>query len=112
MTDEPLTIDMAAVNRYAGVTLPRAVPQGRREDILIKPMKMMDRPVATTDAEAVRGCNRGADPGLGAANRGLQSSPFASPAAIADDSEQPVPWVFLVAMRGAASAIVPLASTR
>ena len=33
-------------------------------------------------------------------------SPFASPAAIADDNEQPVPWVFFVAMRGAASAIV------
>ena len=27
---------------------------------------------------------------------------------MADESEQPVPWVFLVAMRGAASAIVPL----
>ena len=27
---------------------------------------------------------------------------------MADDSEQPVPWVFLVAMRGAASAMAPL----
>jgi len=34
-------------------------------------------------------------------------SPFASPAAIADESEQPVPWVFFVAMRGAASAVTP-----
>ena len=26
---------------------------------------------------------------------------------MADDSEHPVPWVFLVAMRGAASAMAP-----
>ena len=35
------------------------------------------------------------------------SSPLARPAAIAEDSEHPVPWVFLVAMRGAASAMMP-----
>ena len=31
---------------------------------------------------------------------------------MAEDSEQPVPWVFLVAMRGAASAVTPEALTR
>ena len=31
-------------------------------------MEMMDRPVAVADAEAVAGCDRGADEGLGAAN--------------------------------------------
>ena len=35
------------------------------------------------------------------------SAPLASSAAIADDSEQPVPWVFSVAIRAAFSAIVP-----
>jgi len=40
------------------------------------------------------------------------SSPFARPAAMAEDSEHPVPWVFLVAMRGAASAMIALPLTR
>ncbi len=40
------------------------------------------------------------------------SAPLASSAAIAEDSEQPVPWVFLVAIRGAANASVPAALTR
>jgi hypothetical protein len=31
---------------------------------------------------------------------------------MADDNEHPVPWVFLVAMRGAASAMMPLPSIR
>src|SRR6266702_5072488 len=34
---------------------------------------MMDRPVAMADAEAVGGCNRRADPGLGVAHRLLKS---------------------------------------
>ena len=39
-------------------------------------------------------------------------APLASSAAIADDSEQPVPWVFAVAIRCAGSAMTPLAWTR
>jgi transposase len=37
----------------------------------IKSMKMMDRPVAVADAEAIGCSNRRADPDLGIANRGL-----------------------------------------
>ena len=39
--------------------------------ILIKPVKMMDRPVAMADAEAVGRRDRGADPGLGVAHGGF-----------------------------------------
>jgi len=41
-----------------------------------------------------------------------RSCPLANPAAMADDKEQPVPCVLLVAMRGAASRITALASIR
>ena len=37
---------------------------------------MMDRPVAMADAEAVGGCYRSADPGLGVADGGLQILAF------------------------------------
>src|SRR3984893_12805728 len=37
----------------------------------IKAMKMMDRPMAVADAEAIGRCDCGADPGLGMANRGF-----------------------------------------
>ena len=46
------------------------------------------------------------------AHRGFHVLAFCQPAAMADDSEQPVPWVFWVAMRGAASAMVPRPLTR
>src|SRR3954447_21426727 len=91
-------------------------------------MEMMDRAVAVADAEAIGGRDRRADPGLGFSpgapaiaaliqvlalrTARSRSSPLASPAATAEDSEQPVPWVLRVATRGAASAIVVLASTR
>ena len=38
---------------------------------LVKPVEMVDRPVTVTDAETVGGGNRGADPGLGVADRGF-----------------------------------------
>jgi len=34
-------------------------------------MKMMDRAMAVADTEAIGGGNRGADPGLGVADRGF-----------------------------------------
>ena len=72
----------------------------------------MDRSVAVTDRETIGGGDRGTDERLGVADGGLQPAPFASSAAIADDSEQPVPWVFCVATRGAGSASTPSPRTR
>jgi hypothetical protein len=43
---------------------------------LIKPMEMMDRPMAVADGEPIGRGDRGADPGLGAANRGLKALTF------------------------------------
>jgi hypothetical protein len=42
-----------------------------RGDLLVEAMKMMDRPMAVADAEAIGGRDRGADPGLGVAHRGF-----------------------------------------
>ena len=39
---------------------------------LVEPVKMMDRSMAMADAEPVGGRDRGADPGLGMTNRGIQ----------------------------------------
>ncbi len=61
----------------------------------------MHRPVAVADRQPVGGGDRGGDIGLGRrARRSRRSRPLASPAAIADDSVQPVPCVLWVAMRG------------
>jgi len=68
--------------------------------------------MAMADAETIGRRDRGADPGLGVAHRVSNSSPFARPAAMAEDKEQPVPWVFWVAMRGAASATMLWPLTR
>ena len=58
---------------------------------------MMHRPVAVADAELVGGGDRGGDVGLGVAPRPRRGAgPCARPAAIADDSVQPVPCVFFV----------------
>jgi hypothetical protein len=38
----------------------------------IKPMEMMDRPVAMADAETIGGGDCGTDPALGVANRGFE----------------------------------------
>src|SRR5260370_24501462 len=42
------------------------------KSLSVKPMEMIDRPVAVADAEAVRGRDRGTDPGLGVADGGFQ----------------------------------------
>jgi hypothetical protein len=51
-------------------------PQSSRRDGVardsIKSVKMMDRPVAVADAEAICGRDRGTDPCLGVANRGFE----------------------------------------
>ncbi len=60
--------------------------------------------MALTDLKPIGRGDRGADLGFGLRPR-FRVLPFARPAAMAEDSEQPVPWVFLVAMRGAASAM-------
>src|SRR5450631_4379761 len=43
---------------------------------LVKPVKMMDRPVAMADTEAIGRRDRGAEPGLGGANRGFHVLAF------------------------------------
>ena len=40
-------------------------------DLLVESMKMVDRPMAVADAEAIGRRDRGADPGLGVAHRGF-----------------------------------------
>ena len=79
---------------------------------LIKLVKMMHRAVAVADGETVGGGDRGADPGLGVAHGGFHVVALGEAAAMAEDSEQPVPWVFLVATRGADSVMVPFAVTK
>src|SRR5262249_48103763 len=49
---------------------------------------------------------------LAARTASVRGSPLARPAAIADDSVQPVPWVFWVAMRSAARRTNALGSIR
>src|SRR3982074_420063 len=44
-------------------------------NVLIKAMKMMDRPVAVADVEAIGCRNRSADPDLGITNRGFHGLP-------------------------------------
>ena len=70
-------------------------------------VKMMHRAVARADLEAVGRRDRGGDVGLRRAHGFGQARPLARPAAIADDSVQPVPWVFWVATRGAARRGTP-----
>ena len=41
-------------------------------DLLVKPMKMMDRPMAVADAEAIGGRDRRTDPCLGVAHGGFE----------------------------------------
>ena len=72
-------------------------------------VKMMHRAVAVADRELVGGGDRGGDVVLGGAHRVGQVEPLARPAAIADDSVQPVPWVLRVAMRGAAKRAIGVA---
>ena len=62
---------------------------------------MMDRAVAVADAESSAAAIAALIHALALRTAVSMSSPFARPAAIADDNEQPVPWVFFVAMRGA-----------
>src|SRR4051794_2161134 len=59
-------------------SLVRRSPGGRlqgqcrdRDDLSVKPMKMMDRPMAVSDVEAFGGCNRSTYPCLGLADRGF-----------------------------------------
>jgi hypothetical protein len=40
--------------------------------VSIKLVKMMDRAMAATNIEAIGGCDRGTDPGLGMTDRGFQ----------------------------------------
>src|ERR1700676_4649800 len=47
-------------------------PGRRQNSCSVKPMKMMDRPVAVADTDPIGRGDRGADPGLGIANRGFQ----------------------------------------
>ena len=69
-------------------------------------MKMMHRALAAADREALGGRDRGTDvSSLPHAPPARASRPLASPAAIADESVQPVPWLLRVAMRGAASRV-------
>src|SRR5262249_15061302 len=49
---------------------------------------------------------------LAARTASVRGSPLARPAAIADDSVQPVPWVFWVAMRSAARRTNAVGSIR
>jgi len=51
-------------------------PQSQPVGDLVKAVKMMDRPVAMADTEAIGRRDRGADPGLGLANGGFQILAF------------------------------------
>ena len=66
---------------------------------------MMHRPAAGADAEPVGGGNGAADIGLGVAHRVAEVWPLARPAAMAEASVQPLPWVLTVAIRGAAKRL-------
>jgi hypothetical protein len=66
------------LRRLAASSPPVVMGPGVRQDDhgedlrSVKPVKMMDRSMAVADAKAIGGRDRGADPGLGMANRGLQ----------------------------------------
>ena len=57
---------------YDLLNMPCLVPHSRPSGNLIKPMEMMDRPMAMADTEPVGGGDSRADPGLGVAYRGFQ----------------------------------------
>src|SRR4029453_4443863 len=70
-TDEPRRVDPCArANCAAG---------SYGETASVKLLKMMDRAVATPDAEAVCGSDRSADPGLGVAHSGFHAFALRQP---------------------------------
>jgi hypothetical protein len=65
-------LDLSAVDRHHRIKRALCfVAAGRLRLGLIKPMKVMDRPMAVADTEAIGRRDRGADPVLGLANRGF-----------------------------------------